>query len=67
VPGCRHATFVDVHHLRPRAEGGANTIENLVTLCGAPEASPVFLNRKQSELDHLEAVGHFVVEMRTQL
>jgi hypothetical protein len=35
VPGCRHATFVDVHHLRPRSEGGANTIENLVTLCGA--------------------------------
>jgi 5-methylcytosine-specific restriction endonuclease McrA len=35
VPGCRHATFVDVHHLRPRAEGGANTLENLVILCGA--------------------------------
>ncbi|HSU38171.1 MAG TPA: HNH endonuclease [Polyangiaceae bacterium] len=35
VPGCRHATFVDVHHLRPRSEGGANTIENLVTLCSA--------------------------------
>src|SRR4051812_20215546 len=35
VPGCRHATFVDVHHLRSRSEGGANTIENLVTLCSA--------------------------------
>ena len=35
VPGCRHATFVDVHHLRPRSEGGAHTLENLVTLCGA--------------------------------
>ncbi|HSU38226.1 MAG TPA: HNH endonuclease, partial [Polyangiaceae bacterium] len=35
VPGCRHATFVDVHHLRPRSERGANTIENVVTLCGA--------------------------------
>jgi len=35
VPGCRHATFVDVHHLQPRSEGGANTLENLVTLCGA--------------------------------
>jgi hypothetical protein len=35
VPGCRHATFVDVHHLRPRSDGGGNTIENLVTLCGA--------------------------------
>src|SRR3954466_2551515 len=35
VPGCRHATFVDVHHLRRRSEGGANTLDNLVTLCGA--------------------------------
>ncbi|HSU40323.1 MAG TPA: hypothetical protein VLJ38_12175 [Polyangiaceae bacterium] len=34
VPGCRHATFVDVHQLRPRSEGGANTLENLA-LCGA--------------------------------
>jgi hypothetical protein len=35
VPGCRHAVFVDVHHLQPRSEGGRNTIENLVTLCSA--------------------------------
>jgi len=35
VPGCRNATFVDVHHLRPRFEGGTNETENLVTLCGA--------------------------------
>jgi 5-methylcytosine-specific restriction endonuclease McrA len=35
VPGCRHATFVDVHHLLPRSEGGDNTSENLVTLCSA--------------------------------
>ena len=35
VPGCRNATFVDVHHLQPRSEGGTNTLENLVTLCGA--------------------------------
>jgi hypothetical protein len=35
VPGCRHATFVDVHHLVSRSEGGANTTENLVTLCSA--------------------------------
>jgi len=34
-PGCRHATFVDVHHLRSRADGGGHTAENLVTLCGA--------------------------------
>ena len=35
VPGCRNATYVDVHHLRPRSEGGMNTLENLATLCGA--------------------------------
>jgi hypothetical protein len=35
VPGCRHATFVDVHHLRARAEGGNHDAENLLTLCGA--------------------------------
>jgi hypothetical protein len=35
VTGCRHATFVDVHHLVPRAEGGAHSSENLVTLCSA--------------------------------
>jgi hypothetical protein len=35
VPGCRHAVFVDVHHLELRSEGGGNTLENLVTMCSA--------------------------------
>jgi hypothetical protein len=35
VPGCRHATFVDVHHIQPRDEGGGHEPENLLTLCGA--------------------------------
>jgi hypothetical protein len=35
VTGCRHATFIDVHHLVPRADGGTHTPENLVTLCSA--------------------------------
>ena len=34
VPGCQHATYVDVHHIRPRAEGGLNTARNLIVLCG---------------------------------
>lgn len=34
-PGCRHSTFVDVHHIRSKADGGDNTAENLITLCGA--------------------------------
>jgi hypothetical protein len=33
--GCRHATFVDVHHLRAREDGGNHEPYNLLTLCGA--------------------------------
>jgi 5-methylcytosine-specific restriction endonuclease McrA len=35
VPGCRHATFLDVHHIQPREEGGHHEADNLVTLCSA--------------------------------
>jgi hypothetical protein len=35
VPGCTHSTFVDVHHIRPRAEGGSHEPHNLITLCSA--------------------------------
>jgi hypothetical protein len=35
APGCRSATFVDVHHIRTRADGGAHTPSNLACLCGA--------------------------------
>lgn len=35
VPGCTHSTFVDVHHVQPRAEGGRNEASNLMTLCSA--------------------------------
>ena len=34
-PGCRHGTFVDVHHIELRIAGGAHTLENLVTVCSA--------------------------------
>jgi hypothetical protein len=33
VPGCTHATFVDVHHIQPRSEGGRNEASNLITMC----------------------------------
>jgi 5-methylcytosine-specific restriction endonuclease McrA len=32
-PGCRSTRFLEVHHLTPRAQGGSNKPENLVTLC----------------------------------
>jgi len=35
VPGCRNATFVDLHHIDLRSEGGRNQLANLVTVCGA--------------------------------
>jgi 5-methylcytosine-specific restriction endonuclease McrA len=35
VPGCRNATFVDLHHVELRSEGGRNQLANLVTVCGA--------------------------------
>ena len=35
VPGCRNATYVDLHHLELRSEGGSEDPDNLVVLCGA--------------------------------
>jgi hypothetical protein len=34
-PGCRHATFVDLHHLQLKSEGGDHDPDKLVTACGA--------------------------------
>lgn len=33
--GCDHTRFLHLHHLVPRAKGGGNAAENLVTLCTA--------------------------------
>ncbi|HEX5098701.1 MAG TPA: HNH endonuclease [Polyangiaceae bacterium] len=35
VPGCRHATFTEPHHIGLRSEGGDHDPENLITLCSA--------------------------------
>lgn len=35
VPGCRHAAYLDLHHTRPRAEGGSHDPDFLVPLCPA--------------------------------
>ena len=35
VPGCRNATFVDVHHIEYRSDGGRHEANNLVTVCSA--------------------------------
>ena len=35
VPSCNHATFVDVHHLELRSEGGGHEPDLLIVLCAA--------------------------------
>jgi len=35
VPGCSHATFLDVHHIQPLSEGGRNEAANLLGICSA--------------------------------
>jgi hypothetical protein len=35
VPGCRHSTFLDLHHILAREQGGQHEADNLITLCGA--------------------------------
>jgi 5-methylcytosine-specific restriction endonuclease McrA len=35
VPGCRHAVFLDLHHIILRSEGGDHDPDTLVTLCSA--------------------------------
>jgi hypothetical protein len=34
VPGCRNATFLDLHHIQLRSEGGRHELGNMLTLCG---------------------------------
>ena len=47
APGCRHTQHLEVHHRLPRAQGGATTLENLVTLCGRCHRE---LHRREEEL-----------------
>jgi hypothetical protein len=35
VPGCRASTYVDIHHIIPRALGGTNDPWNLLLVCNA--------------------------------
>jgi len=32
-PGCTQTRWLDIHHIKPRSEGGQDTIDNLITLC----------------------------------
>jgi 5-methylcytosine-specific restriction endonuclease McrA len=35
APGCGRTRFLEVHHIKPRSQGGSNQAENLVTLCAS--------------------------------
>jgi len=35
VPGCSNASWIDVHHIELRSEGGRHSPQNLVCVCGA--------------------------------
>jgi hypothetical protein len=54
VPGCKHPTWVDVHHLRAREEGGCHEPENLITICSAHHRA---LHRGRLRADGTPASG----------
>jgi 5-methylcytosine-specific restriction endonuclease McrA len=51
VPGCRFSTFVDVHHLRPKSEGGDHHRDRLATMCSN--------HHKQAHVGRLIIEGDF--------
>jgi len=60
VSGCRHATFVDVHHIETRADGGVHDADNLIVMCTAHHRA---LHRGQLEM--LGSVGEGLVFRRS--
>lgn len=54
VPGCCHATFVDLHHVDLRSEGGSHDPSSLVVLCAAHHRA---LHRGQLILEGSPAMG----------
>jgi Holliday junction resolvasome RuvABC DNA-binding subunit len=80
VPGCTHATFLDLHHVVPRSEGGSNDLENLIGICSAhhraahrgelliesgPDASPLFRHADGSAYG--QAVAPRVADAQTKV
>jgi len=67
-PGCTHQRYLDAHHIRHWAQGGATKLANLVTLCGfhhrlvheggirvsmRPDGTPCFMRPDGSEFDQV--------------
>lgn len=61
VPGCRHAGWVDVHHIRFRCEGGTHELNNLVVLCsvhhGLVHAGKLLITGRSPALRFFHADG----------
>jgi hypothetical protein len=61
VPGCKSSTFLDLHHIVPRSEGGSNDPSNLLDLCGAHHRAVhrghLIIERGPSGLRFLHADG----------
>jgi hypothetical protein len=34
VPGCTNTSYLDLHHIQLRCDGGRNVLENIICLCG---------------------------------
>jgi hypothetical protein len=51
VPGCQNATWLDLHHLEPRSEGGGNSLDNVICVCGSHHRAA---HRGQITLDRNE-------------
>jgi 5-methylcytosine-specific restriction endonuclease McrA len=47
-PDCGRTQFLEVHHIVPRRQGGANKPDNLTTLCGA--CHRLFHERRESSV-----------------
>jgi len=80
VPGCTHTTFLDIHHIVPRSEGGSNDPGNLIGICSAhhrsahrgelliesgPDASPLFRHADGSAYG--QAVAPRVADAQTKV
>jgi 5-methylcytosine-specific restriction endonuclease McrA len=69
VPGCKNATFLDLHHIQPRSAGGSNDPANLVYMCGAHHRAvhrgQLIIERGPSGLRFLHADGRPYGEVGT--
>ena len=61
VPGCANATWIDVHHIVPRSEGGRHTEANTCVLCTLhhrmTHVGHLLIERAEDGTLHVERLG----------